>query len=153
MLSHNTSPHKYTWDELKIDWFFRLLIKFLKKNLLYEQVAELYLTPLKNGNFSILSEAHSRNYYPEKMFFGMLTCTLPRMVEEGIVDEYGYYEYERKWSQFVWENRNVVPYEIREDIGFYHGGFKYWFLNEYEDRFGQDSFWERVKAAEDEYEE
>lgn len=146
MLSHNppATPHKYGWETLKTDWFFRLLIKFFKKNLLYERVAELYLSPIKEGNITCLSEAYSCNYFTEKLFFGTLSCTLTEWEEDSIE------EYEKKWSQFIWNNRNAVPEEIREELGFYYGGFKCWYLDEYLTRFGQDTFYCQIRDTEDE---
>ena len=135
---------------LKSDWFFRLFIKFLKKNLLYERVAELYLSPIKEGIITCLSEAYSTNYLPEKMFFGTLSCTLTEALHDGLFDEYNFEEYEKKWSQFIWKNRNTIPEEIREEIGFFQGGFKYWFLQQYEGRFKEDAFYCQVRDTEDE---
>ena len=121
---------KYNWEMLKSDWFFRLLMKFFKKNLLYERVAELYLSPIKEGVVTCLSEAYSTNYLPEKLFFGTLSCTLTEALQDGFFDNYNFEEYEKKWSQFIWENRNVIPYEIRAAINLYYGeDFKGWFLS------------------------
>jgi hypothetical protein len=135
---------------LKSDWFFRLLIKFLKKNLLYERVAELYLSPIKEGIVTCLSEAYSTNYLPEKMFFGTLSCTLTEALQDGLFDDYNFEEYEKKWSQFIWKNRNTIPEEIREELGFYYGGLKCWYLDEYLTRFGQDTFYCQIRDTEDE---
>lgn len=152
MLSHNppSTPHKYPWEVLKSDWFFRLLIKFFKKHLLYEQIVELYLSPIKEGNITCLSEAYSRNYLTEKMFFGTLSCTLMEAREDGIFNDYNHEEYEKKWSQFIWNKRNAVPEEVREELGFYKGGFKRWYLDEYLTRFGQDTFYCQIRDTEDE---
>lgn len=135
---------------LKSDWFFRLFIKFLKKNLLYERVAELYLSPIKEGIITCLSEAYSTNYLPEKMVFGTLSCTLTEALQDGLFDDYNFEEYEKKWSQFIWKNRNAIPEEIREELGFYYGGFKCWYLDEYLTRFGQDTFYCQIRDTEDE---
>ena len=135
---------------LKSDWFFRLLIKFLKKNLLYERVAELYLSPIKEGIITCLSEAYSTNYLPEKMFFGTLSCTFTEALQDGLFDDYNFEEYEKKWSQFIWKNRNAIPEEIREEIGFFQGGFKYWFLQQYEGRFKEDAFYNQIEESEEE---
>lgn len=135
---------------LKSDWFFRLFIKFLKKNLLYERVAELYLSPIKEGIITCLSEAYSTNYLPEKMFFGTLSCTLTEALQDGLFDDYNFEEYGKKWSQFIWKNRNAIPEEIREEIGFFQGGFKYWFLQQYEGRFKEDAFYNQIEESEEE---
>ena len=143
---------RYGWNELKSDWFFKLLIKFFKKEGLYNRIASLYFDDLKNEkSWDVLSEAYSTNYIVEKLFFGTLGCTITKWREDNVFPfgrTISYYE--KKWSQFIYENKDLIPQCVFKTLSYQitvYGGFDSWFAALYRSHFidnYQDGFFDRL---------
>lgn len=71
-------------------------------------------------------EAHSCNYIPDKMIFGTLSCTFTDWEDSEIFANFDELNrYERKWSQFIYIHKYIIPEEAFGD------DFDEWFIKHY----------------------
>lgn len=97
----NTIEKEYPIEELKQDWMFKLLCKFLKQHGLFISMTK------DHKKFHTM---HSCNYCIPKMFFLTITVTVPYSIRSGNEK----YKYDKLWTDFILEHLNCVPLEIKE---------------------------------------
>lgn len=98
----NNNEQQYTIEELKQDWLFKLLCKFLKQHGLFNAVTK------DSRKFYTM---HSCNYCITKMFFGTMSVTLPYYVRDR-------YALDILWSDFIGEHLDMIPEDIEGFIIF-----------------------------------
>lgn len=104
MYSLNKIEKKYNIEELKQDWLFKLLCKFLKLHSLFNAMT-------KRKEFFTM---HSNNYCVTKMFFLTITVTVPK----EILDWKERLRYDKLWTEFILKNLNCIPSEVEELVLF-----------------------------------
>ena len=93
----NSNEKQYTIKELKQDWLFKLLCKFLKQHDLFNAVTK------DSRKFYTM---HSCNYCITKMFFYTMSVTLPCYVRNR-------YTLDILWSDFIGEHLDIIPEDIK----------------------------------------
>ena len=103
MYKLNSFEKEYSIEELKQDWLFKLLCKFLKQHGLFNAMT-------KRKEFFTM---HSNNYCMTKMFFLTISVTVPRMVMSGMVK---CQTYDKLWTEFIAEHLECIPSDIKDGI-------------------------------------
>ena len=96
----NAIERSYGINELKKDWFFKLLVKFLKMHGLYE---------LAKSTPNCLNTMHSHNYCITKMFVCTINCSIHSLpLQDG-------FKYDKLWLKFIIEHEDYIPESIKRE--------------------------------------
>ena len=108
--SFNAIEKVYTIEELKQDWLFKLLYKFLKHHGLFDTLVAIPPIKPKDKLNKVIGTMHSNNYCLSKMFFKTISCSVPDEVMTSDVA----FKYDTLWLQYIKNNLDLIPKEIHK---------------------------------------